>query len=149
MQSLAQHCSESCKNDKKIPRRNYITKLIQRTPFCRIPSVERSKWDLIFFHHHFIIVTSYITVNKNLPQCRLNRQPNAAQTGCPPPPPRLKGKVSRDFLLLVFLRISFPPALEYSIRTVTYFLKIRGDIHKSRCTTGINDTGGKFFHQFR
>jgi hypothetical protein len=23
-------------------------------------------------------------------------------------------------------------------------LKIRGDIRKSRCTTGINDTGGKF-----
>jgi hypothetical protein len=24
------------------------------------------------------------------------------------------------------------------------FLKIRGDIRKSRCTTGVNDTGGKF-----
>jgi hypothetical protein len=24
------------------------------------------------------------------------------------------------------------------------FLKIRGDIHKSRCTTGINNTYGKF-----
>jgi hypothetical protein len=24
------------------------------------------------------------------------------------------------------------------------FSKIRGDICKSRCTTGINDTGGKF-----
>jgi hypothetical protein len=24
------------------------------------------------------------------------------------------------------------------------FSKIRGDIRKSRCTTGINDTGGKF-----
>jgi hypothetical protein len=40
------------------------------------------------------------------------------------------------------------------------FLKIRGDIRKSRCTTGIkdtsgkfaigvNDTGGKFCHPFR
>ncbi len=72
---------------QKIPRKNYITKLICRTPFCRIPSVERSKWDLILFHHHSIIVTSYITVNKNLPQCRLNRQPDAAKTGCPPLPP--------------------------------------------------------------
>jgi hypothetical protein len=26
--------------------------------------------------------------------------------------------------------------------------KIRGDILKSRCTTGINDIGGKFFYQF-
>jgi hypothetical protein len=24
------------------------------------------------------------------------------------------------------------------------FLKIRGDIRKSRCTTSVNDTGGKF-----
>jgi hypothetical protein len=24
------------------------------------------------------------------------------------------------------------------------FSKIRGDIRKSRCTTGVNDTGGKF-----
>ncbi len=38
----------------------------------------------------------------------------------------------------------FPPAPEYPIRTVLNFLKIRGDIRKSRCTTGINDTGGKF-----
>jgi hypothetical protein len=28
------------------------------------------------------------------------------------------------------------------------FSKIPGDIRKSRSTTGINDTGGKFFHQF-
>jgi hypothetical protein len=66
----------------------------------------------------------------------------------------------------------FPPAQDYPIRTVSnFFPKIRGDIHKSRCTTsandtgdkieaginstgskfatGINDTGGKFCHQFR
>ncbi len=29
------------------------------------------------------------------------------------------------------------------------FLKIRRDIRKSRCTTGMNDTGGKFCHQYR
>jgi hypothetical protein len=29
------------------------------------------------------------------------------------------------------------------------FSKIRGDICKSRWTTGINDTGGKFCHHFR
>jgi hypothetical protein len=27
------------------------------------------------------------------------------------------------------------------------FMKVCGDIRKSRCTTGINDTGGKFCHQ--
>ncbi len=39
----------------------------------------------------------------------------------------------------------FPPASEYSIKTVPkFFSKIHGYIHKSRCTTSINDTGGKF-----
>jgi hypothetical protein len=61
----------------------------------------------------------------------------------------VKGTVSRDFLLLVFSRSSFPSAPEYSIKTVMNFSKIRGDIYKSRCTTGINNTGGKFFNQFR
>ncbi len=49
-----------------------------------------------------------------------------------------------DFLLLVFFMNQFPPALEYPIRTTSNFLKIRGDIRKSRCTAGINNTGGKF-----
>jgi hypothetical protein len=31
---------------------------------------------------------------------------------------------------------------------VLNFSKIRGDIRKSRCTTGINDTGGKFATSF-
>ncbi len=44
----------------------------------------------------------------------------------------VKGTVSRDCLLLDFLGL------------FKIFLKIRGDIRKSRCTTGINDTGGKF-----
>ncbi len=35
----------------------------------------------------------------------------------------LKGTVSRDFLLLVFLWISFPPAPEYPIRTVSNFFE--------------------------
>ena len=30
------------------------------------------------------------------------------------------------------------------MRAVSNFSKIRGDIRKSRCTTGINDTSGKF-----
>jgi hypothetical protein len=52
--------------------------------------------------------------------------------------------VSRDYLLLVFFMNQFPPTPEYSIKTVLIFSKIRGDIRKSRCTTGINDTSGKF-----
>jgi hypothetical protein len=57
----------------------------------------------------------------------------------------LKGTVSRDFLLLVFFMNQFPPS--------------PGEIRKLRCTTsmndtggkfapGVNDTGGKFCHQF-
>ncbi len=38
---------------------------------------------------------------------------------------------------------NFPLAPEYPIRAVSIFLKIRGDIYGSRCTTGVNDTGGK------
>ncbi len=62
---------------------------------------------------------------------------------------RFKGTVSRDFLLLFFSWISFLPAPEYSIKNVSNFAKIHEDIRKSRCATGINDTGGKFFDQFR
>jgi hypothetical protein len=35
----------------------------------------------------------------------------------------VKGTVSRDFLLLVFSRISFPPAPEYFIETVSIFFE--------------------------
>jgi hypothetical protein len=40
--------------------------------------------------------------------------------------------------------ISFPQAPDYTIRDVHIFSKIREDIRKSRCTTGVNDTGGKW-----
>jgi hypothetical protein len=35
----------------------------------------------------------------------------------------VKGTVTRDFLLLVFFMVSFPPAPEYSIQTVSNFFK--------------------------
>jgi hypothetical protein len=49
-----------------------------------------------------------------------------------------KGTVSRDFLLQVFFMNHLPPS------PIIIISKIRGDIGKSRCTTGVNDTGGKF-----
>jgi hypothetical protein len=62
----------------------------------------------------------------------------------------LKETVSRDFLLLVFFMNQFPPQPQsIPLRSFQIFSKIHGDIRNSRCTTGINDTGGKFFHQFR
>jgi hypothetical protein len=45
------------------------------------------------------------------------------------------------------LNLSFPPALEYPLRPFRFFLKIRRNIRNSRCTTGINDTGGKQWEQ--
>jgi hypothetical protein len=57
----------------------------------------------------------------------------------------LKGTVSRDFLLLVFFMNQFPPSPRVlHLDRIEFFSKIRGDIRESRCTTGINDTGGKF-----
>jgi hypothetical protein len=53
--------------------------------------------------------------------------------------------VSRDLLLLVFFHESISPQVQsIPIGRFQIFSKIRGDIRKSRCTTGVNDTGGKF-----
>ncbi len=72
----------------------------------------------------------------------------------------VKGTVSRDFLLLVFFMNQFFPQLQsIPLGPLQIFSKIRGDIRKSRCTTGINyisgkfatgvnNTGGKFCHNF-
>jgi hypothetical protein len=55
--------------------------------------------------------------------------------------PFVKKTVSREFRF--FPRIIFPQAPE-QWDPFEFFTKIRGDICKSRCATGINDTGGKF-----
>ncbi len=53
--------------------------------------------------------------------------------------------MSRDFLLLVFYESVSPQPQSIPLRPFfRIFTNIRGDIRKSRCTTGINDTGGKF-----
>jgi hypothetical protein len=41
-----------------------------------------------------------------------------------------------------------PVSLVFPLGPFRIFSKIRGDIGKSRCTTGINDTGGKFATSF-
>ncbi len=62
----------------------------------------------------------------------------------------LKGTGSRDLLVLFFFHesVSLQPLI-IQVGPFQIFWKIRGDIRSSWCTTGINDTGGKFFHQFR
>ncbi len=48
-----------------------------------------------------------------------------------------------------FSLIRFPQAPEYTIRAVSNFFKSRGDIHSSRCTTGVVDAGGKWKKVFK
>jgi len=48
--------------------------------------------------------------------------------------------VSRDFLHQIFLSSS-PKPLKITLASFQIFSKFCGDIHKSRCTTGINNTG--------
>ncbi len=55
-----------------------------------------------------------------------------------------KGTVSRDFLLCFFYESVSPQPQSIPLGPFRIFSKIRGDIRKSRCTTGVNDTGGKF-----
>ncbi len=56
----------------------------------------------------------------------------------------LKRQCHEIFCFRFFSWIIFPQALENNFRIISNFFEIRGDIRKSRCTTGVNDTGGKF-----
>jgi hypothetical protein len=58
----------------------------------------------------------------------------------------LKGLCHVIFASGFFMNQFSPPPQPQSIplRPFRIFSKIRGDIRNSRCTTGINDTGGKF-----
>jgi hypothetical protein len=51
--------------------------------------------------------------------------------------------VSRDFFFWFFYESVSPQPQSIPIGPFRIFSKIRGDIRKSRCTTGVNDTGGK------
>jgi hypothetical protein len=52
--------------------------------------------------------------------------------------------VTRYFASGFFHESSSPKPLKITLGSFKFFQKILGDILKSRCTTGINDTGGKF-----
>ncbi len=55
-----------------------------------------------------------------------------------------KGTVSRDFLLQAFSMNHLPKPLKMTLGSFEIFLKIHRDIRKSRCTTSIKNTGGRF-----
>ncbi len=54
----------------------------------------------------------------------------------------LKGQCHEIFASGLFHESPSPKALKITIGSFQIFPTIRGDIRKSRCTTGINDTGG-------
>ncbi len=56
---------------------------------------------------------------------------------------KLKGTVSRDFCFKFFHESPSPKPLIITLGSFRFFSKIRRDIRKSRCTTGVNDIGGK------
>ncbi len=63
---------------------------------------------------------------------------------CPGGIEAFKGTVSRDFFLQVYHESSSLKPLKITLGSFQICSKICGDIRKSRCTTGINDKGGKF-----
>ncbi len=58
--------------------------------------------------------------------------------------PYLKGQYHEIFCFILFHESSFPKPLKITRGSFWMFSKIWGDIRKSMCTKGINDTGGKF-----
>jgi hypothetical protein len=58
--------------------------------------------------------------------------------------PKLKGQCHEIFSTGFFRESSSLKPLIIALGLLRIFSKIRGDICKSRCTTGINDTGGQF-----
>jgi hypothetical protein len=56
----------------------------------------------------------------------------------------LKGQCHEIFCFWFFHEPVSPQPQSIPFRPFRIFSKIRGDIRESRCTTGINDTGGKF-----
>ncbi len=60
----------------------------------------------------------------------------------------LKGQCHEIFCFCFFYESVSPQPQSIPLGPFQIFSKIRGDIRKSRRTTGVNDTGGKFCHQF-
>jgi hypothetical protein len=58
-------------------------------------------------------------------------------------PMPLKGQFPEIFCFRFFYESVSPQPQSIPFRPFRFFSKIRGDIPESRCTTGINDTGGK------
>jgi hypothetical protein len=56
----------------------------------------------------------------------------------------LKGQVTRFFASGFFHESASPKPLKITVGSHQIFLKSCGDIRKSRCATGINDTSGEF-----
>jgi hypothetical protein len=62
---------------------------------------------------------------------------------------RLKGQCHEIVASGFFHESSSPRPLKITLGSFRIFSKICGDIRKSRCTTGINDTGGKQWEHYQ
>ncbi len=63
--------------------------------------------------------------------------------------PHLKGQCHKIFCFRIFSWIIFPQAPENNTTVILNCLNSCRDIHKSRCTSGVNYIGGKFCHRYR
>jgi hypothetical protein len=58
-------------------------------------------------------------------------------------------RTAKNFKWIVSQDVLLSQAPENNIRVILNFSKNRGDIRKSRYTTGINETSGEFCHRYR
>jgi hypothetical protein len=94
-------------------------------------------WDALFqtyyIQHYFICRPSDSTVPTDA-----GIEPRTVATGT------LKGQCHEIFASGFFYESVSPQLQSIPLGPFRICSKIRGDIRKSKCTTGVNDTGGKF-----
>ncbi len=107
-------------------RASLLNKLVKDVrQYANIKIFKRNNF--FFFLFFTVFFYSILYRQKHLPQERVP----------------LKWQLHEFFCLWFFSWISFLQLQSFSLGPFRIFSKIRGDICKSRCTTGINDTGGK------
>ncbi len=102
--------------------------------------IRRQQKSVAFFRYKEVVQSGWMTgVDRDV--CRNGDDSNTVWRiwrGCVTLYKNLKGQCHEIFCFRFFSWIIFPQSPENNIR-------IHFDIRKSRCTTGVNDTGGKFW----